>query len=143
MYPDAPNEGVALAKLFGTAIGKRLLNASVHAKRPDYAAHVAKVRAGEENPRGERTTSTRAASQFEEDDEPGDSPHISPPYKAPMALGEKHRATPEGKGKSVAQAFTHCAVETDEGCKLLAQDKQWHSNRMRSHRAQAAAAVSP
>jgi hypothetical protein len=127
MFPDAPSEGVALARFFETAVGKTTL-ASRPKLSPNQNYALAKAEAGHDG----------------EDDDGGDE-HAnygqSPAYAHLKRLAAAHRLTPEGKGMSIEQAFTHICTKTDEGRELLAKDKAWHQNVRRSQIAQERAGV--
>ena len=131
-FPLAKSAGAAMAAFMATELGKRMLRIGVGLPTP-HEASVMKSRGIGPAIKYD----TRISDGGDDDEEDPAATHISPAYKELMALGEKHRRSPEGKGMTVAQSFSHVATETDDGRKLLAQDKTWHDSRMRSMRAQA------
>ncbi len=122
-FPESPNVGVALAKFYGTARGEQLLQGS--------------VRKGYEEIQKRSALGNDTADELV-DDYPADDQNVQGPIQqAPTSkylkelddMAREHMRTPEGKGKTFPQAFTHCATKTEEGVKLMAAHNAAMMNR--------------
>ena len=138
MFPEAPNVGVALAKFYGTAIGKRALQGATSKSYEEIqkrsalgnAYDVLLKQSGDDtadDDEGARDTGSEIDGP-----EGTTEGQAAPTSKWLKQLDDQTRefmGTPDGKAMTFQQAFTHCATKTDSGIKALAAHNAHMMNR--------------